>query len=200
MHAHPDVTEWLARGSMSIDEADDAIARFEAHFDVHGFGLWAVERRADAMLIGLCGLSHEARTTHPMAPCVEIVWRQARPAWGQGCVAEAATAALVDRFDRIGLGEIFAWTADTDLRSQHVMQRLGMQRQPGARFRSSGVAGRACAAAAHRVCCAPRRRRRVMAHVHRAVSAMRRSAARSCKCGSVPAKRTAEPHLTKEKT
>ncbi|WP_407972160.1 GNAT family N-acetyltransferase [Burkholderia pyrrocinia] len=134
MHAHPDVTAWLARGPMSIDEANDAIARFEAHFDVHGFGLWAVERRADAMLIGLCGLSHEARATHPMAPCVEIVWRQARHAWGQGYVAEAATAALVDGFDRIGLGEIFAWTADTNLRSQHVMQRLGMLREPARDF------------------------------------------------------------------
>ncbi|WP_321789402.1 GNAT family protein [Burkholderia pyrrocinia] len=134
MHEHPDVTAWLARGPMPIDEASDVIAGFEAHFDAHGFGTWAVERRADAMLIGLCGLSHEARATHPMAPCVEIMWRQARHAWGRSYVAEAAAAALVDGFDRIGLGEIFAWTANTNLRSQHVMQRLGMQRQPARDF------------------------------------------------------------------
>lgn len=88
----------------------------------------------DAMLIGVCGLSHEVRATYPMAPCVEITWRLARHAWGQGYAAEAAAAALVDGFDRIGLGEIFAWTADTNLRSQHVMQRLGMQRQPARDF------------------------------------------------------------------
>ncbi|AKM03585.1 MULTISPECIES: GNAT family N-acetyltransferase [Burkholderia cepacia complex] len=134
MHAHPDVTAWLARGAMSIDEAIDVIARFEAHFDAHGFGTWAVERRADEMLVGLCGLSHEVRTAHPMAPCVEIVWRQARHAWGHGYVAEAAAAALADGFDRIALGEIFAWTADTNLRSQHVMQRLGMQRESARDF------------------------------------------------------------------
>ncbi|WP_423763351.1 GNAT family N-acetyltransferase [Burkholderia sp. NLJ2] len=134
MHAHPDVTAWLARGPMSVDEAGDVIARFETHFDTYGFGTWAVERRADAMLIGLCGLSHEVRATHPMAPCVEIMWRQARHAWGHGYVAEAAAAALVDGFDRIALGEIFAWTADTNLRSQHVMQRLGMQRQAARDF------------------------------------------------------------------
>uniref|UniRef100_UPI003D2EE52E GNAT family N-acetyltransferase n=1 Tax=Burkholderia sp. BCCCDS15 TaxID=3390242 RepID=UPI003D2EE52E len=78
MHEDPDVTAWLARGPMSVDEASDAIARFDAHFHAHGFGPWAVERRADAMLIGVCGLSHEARATHAMAPCVEIIWRQAR--------------------------------------------------------------------------------------------------------------------------
>ncbi|MDR0240837.1 MAG: GNAT family N-acetyltransferase [Burkholderia sp.] len=134
MHADPDVTGWLARGPMSVDEASDVIARFEAHFDAHGFGVWAVERRADAMLIGLCGLSHEARAAHPMAPCVEIMWRQARDAWGQGYAVEAAAAALADGFGRAGLGEIFAWTADTNVRSRHVMERLGMLRQPARDF------------------------------------------------------------------
>nr|WP_236872135.1 GNAT family N-acetyltransferase [Burkholderia stabilis] len=82
MHAHPEVTAWLARGPMSVDEASDVIARFDAHFEAHGFGVWAVERRADATLIALCGLSHETRVTHPMTPCVEIMWRQAHHAWG----------------------------------------------------------------------------------------------------------------------
>ncbi|ALX15523.1 GCN5 family acetyltransferase [Burkholderia cepacia JBK9] len=134
MHADPDVTAWLARGPMPADEARDVLARFDAHFDAHGFGVWAVERRADATLIGLCGLSREARATHPMAPCVEIMWRQARHAWGHGYVAEAAAAAMADGFGRIGLGEIFAWTADTNLRSQRAMQRLGMLRQPARDF------------------------------------------------------------------
>ncbi|WP_322081385.1 GNAT family N-acetyltransferase [Burkholderia sp. BCC1972] len=134
MHADPDVTAWLARGPMSVDEASDAIARFEAHFDAHGFGVWAVERRADAMLIGLCGLSHEVRAMHPMAPCVEIMWRQARHAWGHGHAAEAAAAALADGFGRAGLDEIFAWTADTNQRSRRVMERLGMLRRPARDF------------------------------------------------------------------
>ncbi|MPV69134.1 GNAT family N-acetyltransferase [Burkholderia sp. BE17] len=134
MHAHPDLTAWLARGPMSVDEASDVIARFEAHFDAHGFGTWAVVRRADTKLVGLCGLSHEVHTTHPMAQCIEIMWRQARHALGHGYIAEGAAAALVDGFDRIGLGKIFAWTADTNLRSQRVMQRLGMQRESACDF------------------------------------------------------------------
>ncbi|KFG96805.1 GCN5 family acetyltransferase [Burkholderia paludis] len=134
LHAHPDVTAWLARGPMAVEEARDLIGRFDAHFDLHGFGTWAVERRADATLIGLCGLSQEARATHPMAPCIEIAWRQARHAWGHGYMAEAAAAALVDGFSRLGRREIFAWTAGTNLRSQHLMQRLGMQHLPARDF------------------------------------------------------------------
>nr|WP_175801798.1 GNAT family N-acetyltransferase [Burkholderia anthina] len=130
IHADPDVTAWLARGPMSVDEARAGIERFEAHFDEHGFGQWAVERKTDRALIALCGLSREVRETHPMAPCVEIAWRQARAAWGHGYIAEAAAAVLADGFERIGLADIFAWTAQRNLRSQRVMQRIGMERQP----------------------------------------------------------------------
>ncbi|KWH07848.1 GCN5 family acetyltransferase [Burkholderia territorii] len=130
MHADPDVTAWLARGPMSVDEAEATIARFEAHFDANDFGVWAIERRADGALIGLCGLSRELHDEHPMAPCVEIVWRLARSSWGHGYTSEAATAVLADGFGRIGLGEIFAWTAAANQRSRQVAQRLGMARQP----------------------------------------------------------------------
>ncbi|KVX97707.1 GNAT family N-acetyltransferase [Burkholderia ubonensis] len=130
MHADAEVTAWLARGPMTVADARADIDRFDAHFDVHGFGLWAVERKADRMLIGLCGLHHEERGGHPLAPCVEIAWRQARAAWGHGYMSEAASCVLADGFQRIGLADIFAWTADANLRSQRLMRRIGMQRQP----------------------------------------------------------------------
>lgn len=103
-----EMTAWLARGPMTAAEARDDIERFDAHFDEHGFGPWAVERRVDVALIGLCGLRQVSGAGHPMAPCVDIAWRQAHAAWGQGYMAEAASAALADGFRRIGLAEIFA--------------------------------------------------------------------------------------------
>ncbi|KWK16512.1 GCN5 family acetyltransferase [Burkholderia stagnalis] len=130
LHADAEMTAWLARGPMTAAEAHSDIERFDAHFDEHGFGPWAVERRVDRALIGLCGLRQVSGVEHPMAPCVEIAWRQAHAAWGQGYMAEAASAALADGFQRIGLAEVFAWTADSNLRSQRVMQRIGMQPQP----------------------------------------------------------------------
>jgi len=39
IHGNPDVTAWLARDPMFVDEAEVAIARFDAHFDAHGFGV-----------------------------------------------------------------------------------------------------------------------------------------------------------------
>jgi RimJ/RimL family protein N-acetyltransferase len=57
-----------------------------------------------------------------------------RHAWGHGYATEAARAALTDAFDRIGLAEVIAYTAPGNLRSQAVMTRLHMQRDPSRDF------------------------------------------------------------------
>lgn len=91
-----------------------------------GWGLWAVEVAASGRFAGFTGLAiptFEARFT----PCVEVGWRLARWAWGLGYATEAATAALHDGFERLGLEEIVSFTAATNRRSERVMQRLGMR-------------------------------------------------------------------------
>ena len=115
------------------------MARQEAHFEVHGFGLWAVERRADGAFLGFSGFRHLTDEIHPMNPCVEASWRQARFAWGRGYATEAASAALSDAFERIGLETVWAWAAELNKRSQAVMMRLGMTRRPMRDFESPGV-------------------------------------------------------------
>jgi RimJ/RimL family protein N-acetyltransferase len=42
LNADPTVREFLP-GLMTREESDAAVDRIEAHFDEHGFGLWAVE-------------------------------------------------------------------------------------------------------------------------------------------------------------
>ncbi len=105
-------------------QSDVLVDRIEAHFDEHGYGLWAVE--ADGSFVGFTGLAwqvYEASFT----PALEVGWRLARSAWGQGWATEAATAALA-----VGLAHVdsvVSTTALTNLRSQRVMQRLGMRRE-----------------------------------------------------------------------
>ena len=110
------------------DRAESAASmeRIEASFDAHGFGFWAMDL-AGAGFIGFCGLAVPGFSA-PFMPCVEIGWRMARAHWGQGYATEAAQASLADGFTRIGLTEVVAFTAEGNLPSRQVMERVGMTR------------------------------------------------------------------------
>jgi RimJ/RimL family protein N-acetyltransferase len=101
--------------------------------DQNGWGLWAVERREDGAFLGFTGLM-TLRDTNPLAPGVEIGWRYARHAWGAGYASEAARAALGHGFAVLKLPRIVAFTASENLRSQAVMDRVGMTRRPDLDF------------------------------------------------------------------
>ena len=107
-------------------ESDALVLRIEEGFQAHGFGLWAVE--ADGALVGFVGLA-ASRPDLPPSPCVEVGWRLAAGTWGRGLATEAAAAAIEDARRR-GVGEVVSFTATTNMRSQRVMQRLGMIRDP----------------------------------------------------------------------
>jgi RimJ/RimL family protein N-acetyltransferase len=134
IHADPEVMAWL--GSAPIDRATTAeyIAHNDRYFDSHGIGVWAVERRDDGAFLGFSGVRPFAQAGHPMSPCTEAAWRLRRSEWGQGYATEAACAALADAFERVGLERVMAWTASINRRSQAVMERIGMVRQPGLDF------------------------------------------------------------------
>ena len=65
---------------------------------------------------------------------IEIGWRLARPAWGRGYATEAALAAMDYGFGVMGRPEIVAVTMARNLRSQAVMRRIGMTRDPAEDF------------------------------------------------------------------
>ena len=67
---------------------------------------------------------------HPAAPGVEVGWRLVRSAWGHGYATEGARAALRDGFARHGWAEVLSYTAADNMRSQAVMGRLGLVREP----------------------------------------------------------------------
>lgn len=121
MNADPLVTRYLA-GPMTRRDSDALVDHIQAHWWDWGFGLYAVERRADGAFIGFVGLSH-----HRALPAdVEIGWRLARAAWGAGLATEAATTVRDHAFGELGLPRLIAITTDENLASRRVMDKLGM--------------------------------------------------------------------------
>lgn len=124
LNADPPVMEHFP-GPYSRAESDAAVDRIEAHFQQHGFGLWAVEIPDVAPFAGFVGLSIP-RFEASFTPCVEIGWRLAADHWGRGYATEGARAALAFGFESLRLNEIVSYTVPENVRSRRVMEKLGM--------------------------------------------------------------------------
>jgi RimJ/RimL family protein N-acetyltransferase len=94
-----------------------------------GFTFWAVERSADAALLGFCGIKIADSPGSPIEGDYEIGWRLREDAWGQGYAKEAAAASLDFAFDRLGAGRVVAITFAGNIASWGLMERLGMKRR-----------------------------------------------------------------------
>jgi RimJ/RimL family protein N-acetyltransferase len=126
LNADPAVMEHFPAPLSSADS--DALAdRASAWLDEHGWGLWAVEVKDGPAFIGFTGLA-VPRFEADFTPCVEVGWRLAADQWGRGYAPEAAHAALRHGFREVGLDEVVSFTSVVNVRSQRVMEKIGMTR------------------------------------------------------------------------
>jgi RimJ/RimL family protein N-acetyltransferase len=130
INADPEVAATLSR-ALTREESDAWADGMERRWQEDGFGLWAIERLADGAFIGFAGLSVPAWSPFEG---VEIGWRLARHAWGHGYATEAAEAVVAWAFETLRLEELISMTAVINVRSQAVMDRLGMVRDPASDF------------------------------------------------------------------
>jgi RimJ/RimL family protein N-acetyltransferase len=114
---------------LSRAESDRVVDRIEAHFEKHGFGLFAAELRQESVFIGFVGFS-VPEFEAPFTPCVEIGWRIAAEYWNQGLATEGAQAVLAYGFDSLPMDEIVSFTVPANLASRRVMEKIGMRRVP----------------------------------------------------------------------
>jgi RimJ/RimL family protein N-acetyltransferase len=125
--ADPEVMRHIARGSTrTATESAAAMERIRTAWATRGFGLFAVERRADGEFLGFCGLS-EPTFLPEVLPATEIGWRLTRQAWGQGYATEAARQVVRLAFDHVGLDRLLSIAQVGNEVSIGIMAKLGMQ-------------------------------------------------------------------------
>jgi len=127
LNADPEVSRDLG-GPLSRAASDAKLDRYIAAFNRLGFCRWAIETR-DGDFRGYAGVM-PPRDDHPLYPHCEVGWRLRRAAWGFGYATEAARAALDDVFTRVGLTQVLSYTSADNLRSQAVMLRSKLTRDP----------------------------------------------------------------------
>lgn len=124
------VMEWLMRTEPETPQQIlERARRHRAFYETIGYCIYLVRRAEDDVLVGDCGVC----PAEGVGPQVEIAWRFVPDHWGNGYATEAARAVLDDTFTRTALDEIIAVTRENNVRSQYVMERIGME------FRGLGV-------------------------------------------------------------
>jgi len=137
LNADPRVMEFFVAPT-SRARSERSFEHLRAHFERYGFGPYAVEVPGETPLAGIVGLARCTFEAH-FCPAVEILWRLSPPYWGQGYASEAARACLRVAFEEICLDEVVAMTAERNERSQRLMRRLGMSRDPADDFEHPAV-------------------------------------------------------------
>ena len=134
MNADPQVREFFP-SLLTREESDAGIRSLQGTYARDGFCFFPAELIATGEFIGFIGIQTMDFAVPSVAqPAVEIGWRLARSAWGQGYATEAGQAALEYGFDTIGLPEVVAVTMASNARSQAVMRRIGMTTDPAEDF------------------------------------------------------------------
>ncbi len=126
LNADPQVMEFFPN-TLSREDSDAMADRIQALIEKQGWDLWAVEIKTTQQFIGYVGL-HAPDYELPFSPCVEVGWRLAYEFWGKGYAPEAALVALQFGFESLNLTEIVSFTTLSNVRSQRVMEKIGMQR------------------------------------------------------------------------
>jgi RimJ/RimL family protein N-acetyltransferase len=124
MNADPIVMEFFP-ALLTTDQSDALANKMTALIADRGWGFWAVEILESGVFAGFVGLN-EPNYPLPCSPCVEVGWRLDKAFWGKGYATEAGNAALDFAFNTLELAEVVSFTAMPNVRSQAVMQRLGM--------------------------------------------------------------------------
>ncbi|GAC1504205.1 MAG: GNAT family N-acetyltransferase [Vulcanimicrobiaceae bacterium] len=124
MNADPRVMEFFP-SAYSPEESASTAATLAERLEVLGYGWWVLEVKDDPRFAGTIALQ-DIPFAASFTPAKEIGWRLPFQMWGRGYATEGARAVMDYAFRSLGLTEIVAMTAALNVRSQRVMERLGM--------------------------------------------------------------------------
>lgn len=100
------------------DWVEDVITTSQRQFEEAGYGLWAIRRTGDSVIIGICG--------YVVLDQLQLLYALLPDYWGQGIATEAARAVVDYGFGEAGMTEIVAAADAPNTASFGVMLRLGM--------------------------------------------------------------------------
>jgi RimJ/RimL family protein N-acetyltransferase len=122
MCADPEVMRFLSADGALLSRADSwrQMSMFLGHWELRGYGTWAVEEKATGEFVGRIGLHNPEGW-----PDRELGWTIARKFWGKGYAAEGARASIDHAFNALGWSHLVSLIHPDNERSARLALRLG---------------------------------------------------------------------------
>ena len=120
MCADPEVMRFLGGRTFDTLEAWRHMAFHIGHWQLRGYGHWAVEEKSSGEFIGRLGFLNPAGW-----PAFEIGWTLAPKAWGKGYATEGARRALDYAFNDLDKDHVISLIHPDNKNSIRVAERLG---------------------------------------------------------------------------
>ncbi len=116
----PDVMRYLGGKPLDRLEAWRNMAFIVGHWQLLGYGHWAVEEKATGAFVGRIGFMNPEGW-----PAFELGWTLARKFWGRGYASEGARRALTYAFDELDRDHVISLIDPLNTNSIKVAERLG---------------------------------------------------------------------------
>ncbi len=110
----------------TFNETSAFVGRMQDMYNASGYCYFAADHLESGRLLGFIGLCYQEYQS-PFTPCVDIGWRLHKDFWGMGLATEGALKNLEYAFNSLGLNRVRAFAPEINLKSIHVMQKIGMQ-------------------------------------------------------------------------
>ena len=120
LHLDPEVSRYLG-GTRSAEATKAYLATNLAHWDRHGFGLWAW-RSHDGVFVGRAGIRPLA--VEGVAE-IEVAYALTREAWGRGYASEMTQSLVAHALERRALPSLVGVVMVEHVASRRVLEKAG---------------------------------------------------------------------------
>ncbi|MCS3430399.1 GNAT family N-acetyltransferase [Klebsiella sp. BIGb0407] len=125
--ASPDTVRYIGSGQPQDSEMSwGRLLRYIGHWQLLGYGYWAVCEKDSGLLIGTVGIQNQKRNLTPALEYPEAGWTLSPTATGQGFATEALTAVLTWA-DSTFAGPVCCIIDDENQPSIRLAERMGFR-------------------------------------------------------------------------
>jgi ribosomal-protein-alanine N-acetyltransferase len=128
MDSDAEVYKFLGRKPIrDIAQSKKMIESIREQYKNNGIGRWAIVEKESDSFIGWTGFKLEKENYNGHKDFYDLRFRLLRKYWGKGYITEATKAAIEYAFTELKIPEICSMTLVSNLKSQRVLDKLGLQ-------------------------------------------------------------------------